>query len=37
MYFTSSQNIIKTVTIVIERQDLTDTEDVEPLYQLMQK
>lgn len=26
-----------TVNIVIERQDLTDTEDVEPLCQLLQK
>lgn len=37
MYFTNIQNIIKTVNIVIERQGLTHTEDVEPLYQLMQK
>lgn len=31
------QNIIMSVNTVTERQDLTDIEDVEPLYQLLQK
>lgn len=37
MYFINMQNIVMTVNTVIEREDITDTQDVEPLYQLLQK
>lgn len=37
MYFITMPNIVMTVNIVIQTQDLTDTDCVELLYQLLQK
>lgn len=37
MYFINMQNIIIQVNIVTERQNLIDSENLEPLYQLLQE